>query len=90
VAANHVADSGPQTRVPYAVAPRAVPERANSHARHHPRQEPCAVIPLARICAGCALKAHGVQLPEMATAAKLSSQPRTESCVMSGDGHCEA
>jgi hypothetical protein len=26
----------------------------------------------------------------METAAKLSSQPRTESCVMSGNGHCEA
>ena len=39
---------------------------------------------------GCALKAHGVQFPEMETAAKPSSQPRTESCVMSGNGHCEA
>jgi hypothetical protein len=39
---------------------------------------------------GCALKAHGIQLPEMVTAAKPSSQPRTKSCVMSGDGHCEA
>jgi hypothetical protein len=36
------------------------------------------------------LKAHGVQFPEMETAAKPSSQPRTESCVMSGNGHCEA
>jgi hypothetical protein len=35
-----------------------------------------------RIRAGCALKAHGVQSPEMVTAAKLSSQPRTESCVV--------
>ena len=35
---------------------------------------------------GCALKAHGVQLPEMVTAAKPSSQPRTESCVVSGNG----
>jgi len=26
----------------------------------------------------------------MATAAKLSQQPRTESCVMPGNGHCEA
>jgi hypothetical protein len=26
----------------------------------------------------------------METAAKLSLQPRTESCVMSGNGHCEA
>jgi hypothetical protein len=32
--------------------------------------------------AGCALKAHGIQLPEMVTAAKPSSQPRTESCVV--------
>ncbi len=39
---------------------------------------------------GCALKAHGGQFPEMETAAKPSSQPRTESCVMSGNGHCEA
>jgi hypothetical protein len=39
---------------------------------------------------GCALKAHEVQFPEMETAAKPSSQPRTESCVMSGNGHCEA
>jgi hypothetical protein len=31
---------------------------------------------------GCALKAHEVQLPEMVTAAKLSGQPRTESCVV--------
>jgi len=49
-------------------------------------------------CARCAcpvrralrLEVHAVQLPEMATAAKRSSQPRTESCVMSGNGHCEA
>src|SRR5215471_20658264 len=33
---------------------------------------------------GCALKAHGVQLPGMAIAAKPSSQPRTESCVVAG------
>jgi len=26
----------------------------------------------------------------MATAAKLSQQPRTESCVVTGNGHCEA
>jgi hypothetical protein len=30
----------------------------------------------------CALKAHGMQSPEMASAAKPSSQPRTESCVV--------
>ena len=39
---------------------------------------------------GCALKARGIQSFEIMTAAKLSSQPRTESCVMSGNGHCEA
>jgi hypothetical protein len=35
-----------------------------------------------RFCEACALKAHGIQSPEMVTAAKLSSQPRTESCVV--------
>src|SRR5262249_22558628 len=35
-----------------------------------------------RFCEGCALKAHGIQSPEMVTAAKPSSQPRTESCVV--------
>jgi RNA-directed DNA polymerase len=30
------------------------------------------------------------QPPGMAAAAKLSQQPRTESCVVSGNGHCEA
>jgi hypothetical protein len=39
---------------------------------------------------GLRLEAHEVQSPEMETAAKPSSQPRTKSCVMSGDGHCEA
>jgi hypothetical protein len=43
-----------------------------------------------RFCEGCALQAHGSQSPEMATAAKPSRQPRTESCVMSDNGHCEA
>jgi hypothetical protein len=43
-----------------------------------------------RLCAGCALKAHRIQSPEMETAVKPSSQPRTKSCVMFGDGHCEA
>ena len=32
--------------------------------------------------AGCALKAHGTQSSEMVIAAKPSSQPRTESCVV--------
>src|SRR6516164_6620696 len=35
-----------------------------------------------RFWEGCALKAHGIQSSAMATAAKLSSQPRTESCVV--------
>jgi len=35
-------------------------------------EEPGAGKPHAGICAGCALKACEVQLPEMATAAKLS------------------
>ena len=38
----------------------------------------------------CALKAHVTQSPGMAAAAKISQQPRTESCVVSGNGHCEA
>src|SRR3954453_18517232 len=38
----------------------------------------------------CALKAHETMSPEMATAVKLSRQPRTESCVVSGNGLCEA
>jgi hypothetical protein len=46
--------------------------------------------PHLRICAGCALKAHETMSPEMATAVKLSRQPRTESCVVSGNGLCEA
>ena len=42
------------------------------------------------ICGGCALQAHEIQLSEMAAAVKLSQQLRTESCVVSGNGHCEA
>ena len=54
------------------------------------RQEPGAGKPHAGICAGCALKAHETMSPGMATAAKPSRQPRTESCVVSGNGPCEA
>jgi hypothetical protein len=43
-----------------------------------------------RIRGSCALKAHGIQSSEMATAAKPSSQPRTESCVVIGNEHHEA
>jgi hypothetical protein len=58
--------------------------------RLYPRWEPYAGKPHVRFCAGCALKAHGSQSPEMATAVELSRQPRTKSCVMTGNGHCEA
>ena len=43
-----------------------------------------------RICEGCALQAHEIQSPEMAAAAKPNQQPCTKSCVVSGNGHCEA
>ena len=43
-----------------------------------------------RFCEGCALQAQEIQLPEMAAAVKLSQQLRTESCVVFGNGHCEA
>jgi hypothetical protein len=69
------------------------PERVRTAARlcrHYPRWEPDAGKPLVRFCAGCALKAHETMSPEMATAVKLSRQPRTESCVVSGNGRCEA
>jgi RNA-directed DNA polymerase len=56
----------------------------------HPRWAPYAGKLHVRRCAGCALKAHVTQSPGMAAAAKLSQQPRTESCVVSGNGHCEA
>jgi len=39
---------------------------------------------------GLCLEAYEVQSPEMETAAKSSQQPGTESCVMTGNGHCEA
>ena len=39
---------------------------------------------------GCALQAHEIQLPEMAASAKLNQQLRTESCVVPGNGYCEA
>ena len=45
--------------------------------------------PHATIRGSCALKARGIQSFEIMTAVKRSRQPRTESCVMSGDGHCE-
>jgi len=53
-------------------------------------EEPSAVIPHAGICEGCALQAHEILWSEMITVVKPSQQPRTESCVVSGNGHCEA
>jgi hypothetical protein len=69
------------------------PERVRTAARlcrDYPRWEPDAGKLHVRFCAGCALKAHETMSPEMATAVKLSRQPRTESCVVSGNGLCEA
>ena len=38
----------------------------------------------------CALQAHKILLPEMVALIKPSQQSGTESCVVSGNGHCEA
>jgi hypothetical protein len=46
--------------------------------------------PHARWCGGCALQAHEIQPPAMVATVKLSQQLCTESCVVSGNGHCEA
>ena len=54
------------------------------------KAQPGPSTPPARIGESCALKAHEIQLPEMAAAAKPNQQPRTKSCVASGDGRCEA
>lgn len=35
-------------------------------------------------------KAHEVQQPEMVAVGMPSQQPRTESCVVCGNAHCEA
>jgi hypothetical protein len=59
------------------------PESRRALLRHSSVVRAVCVNAHVRICAGCALKAHGVQFPEMETAAKPSSQPRTKSCVMS-------
>ena len=58
--------------------------------RYHPRWEPNALIGLVRIWAGCALQVRATQPSEMAAAVKPSEQPRTESCVVAGNVHCEA
>ena len=46
--------------------------------------------PYARWCGSCALQAHEIQPSEMAAAVKHSQQLRTESCVVAGNGPCEA
>ena len=38
-------------------------------------EEPCAVIPHAGICEGCALQAHEILWSEMTTVVKPSQQP---------------
>jgi len=43
-----------------------------------------------RFCESCALQAHEILWSEMTTVVKPNQQPRTESCVVSGNGHCEA
>jgi hypothetical protein len=53
-------------------------------------REPDAGNPPVRFDERCALEVHGSQTPEMASVAKPRQQPRTESCVMSGNSHCEA
>ena len=53
-------------------------------------EEPCAEKPHAGICESCALQAHEIQPPEMVAAVKSSQQLRTESCVVAGNGPCEA
>ena len=60
--------------------PRSAPLPRCTLLRHSSFVRAVCVDALVRICAGCALKAHGVQFPEMETAAKPSSQPRTKSC----------
>ena len=58
--------------------------------RSHPSEEPYALTSARTDLCGLCLEAYEVQSPEMETAAKSSQQPRTESCVMTGNGHCEA
>ena len=46
--------------------------------------------PACRVVWELRLEAHEIQQPEMAVLVKPSQQPGTESCVVSGNGHCEA
>src|SRR5260370_36100207 len=59
--------------------------RISRRAVTYPRREPCARIGLARICARCALQARCSLPSEMTAAAKPREQPRTETCVPSGN-----
>ena len=52
--------------------------------------EPPGADPHAGWCGDCALQAHEIQQPEMVALVKPSQQPGTESCVVSGNVHCEA
>ena len=81
-----------QYRVTVSQAPEHIRNfvRISRRALTYPRWEPCARIGLARICAGCALQARCSLPSAMTAAAKPSEQPRTESCVASGNGRCEA
>jgi hypothetical protein len=53
-------------------------------------EEPDELIAHVRVCGGCALQAPESQRSEMAALVKPSQQPGTESCVVPGNGHCEA
>jgi hypothetical protein len=52
--------------------------------------EPPGADPHAVVVWELRLEAHGILLPEMTTAVKPSEQRCTESCVVNGNGHCEA
>jgi hypothetical protein len=59
-----------------AVKPVGEPDAVAPHVRFDERVVPC--------------KVRSTQPPEMAAVAKPSEQLRTESCVASGNGRCEA
>jgi len=71
-------------------AATTAPSHLPGHVAKPWTEEPDAGNPHVRIRGSCALKAHGIQSPEMATPVKLSSQPGTESCVVNGNEHHEA
>jgi hypothetical protein len=92
---------GPAARLPAAIAGAADPERCveayylqrtrfESIAERKQRRRQLTEDGNVEISGRCALKAHETMSPEMAAAVKPSRQPRTESCVVSGNGLCEA